>query len=176
MTPVVNATITNVKVATHGRMDAMNAVLVSSIAASTFNPQLEAWEPLIEPFDGIFKYGSVLLQFFKIHVSNISSVKLFLLSIRTRHLRGVVNYRYETDDTGGNPLAGTETRVRVAATSILNLNITAANMEAFTGTVVSWRRQMELEERAIKLKEVGVLEHMTIQIVVMYPWCLTILV
>lgn len=65
MTPVVNATITNVKVATHGRMEAMNAVLVSSIAASTFNAQLEAWEPLIEPFDGIFKYGSVRPHFFQ---------------------------------------------------------------------------------------------------------------
>ncbi|CAM8996430.1 unnamed protein product [Rhodiola kirilowii] len=115
LTPVVNATVTNVKVATHGRMDAMNAVLVSSIAASTFNSQLEAWEPLIEPFDGIFKF--------------------------------------ETNEIGGNPLAGTEKRVRVAATSILNLNITAANLETFAGTLVSWRRQMELEERAVKLKE-----------------------
>lgn len=83
-----------------------------------------------------------------------------------------VNCRYETNDTGGNPLAGTEKRVRVAATSILNLNITAANLDAFAGTVVSWRRQMELEERAIKLKEVGGLEHLTMQIVVMYPRCL----
>uniref|UniRef100_A0A7N0UXF0 PH domain-containing protein n=1 Tax=Kalanchoe fedtschenkoi TaxID=63787 RepID=A0A7N0UXF0_KALFE len=115
MTPVANATITNVKVATHGRMEAMNAVLVSSIAASTFNAQLEAWEPLIEPFDGIFKF--------------------------------------ETYDTGGEPLPGTGKRVRIAATSILNLNISAANLETFAETVVSWRRQMELEERAVKLIE-----------------------
>ena len=47
--------MTNIKLATHGSFEAMNAVLISSIAASTFNPQLEAWEPLIEPFDGIFK-------------------------------------------------------------------------------------------------------------------------
>ena len=56
MTPLFDMTITNIKLATHGRVDAMNAVLISSIAASTFNTQLEAWEPLVEPFDGIFKY------------------------------------------------------------------------------------------------------------------------
>lgn len=57
MTPLFDATITNIKIATHGRLEAMNAVLISSIAASTFNTQLEAWEPLVEPFDGIFKYS-----------------------------------------------------------------------------------------------------------------------
>ena len=56
MTPLFDATITNIKLATHGQLDAMNAVLISSVAASTFNTQLEAWEPLVEPFDGIFKY------------------------------------------------------------------------------------------------------------------------
>ena len=56
ITPLFDTTITNIKLATHGRLDAMNAVLISSIAASIFNAQLEAWEPLVEPFDGIFKY------------------------------------------------------------------------------------------------------------------------
>lgn len=55
ITPLFNITIVNIKLATHGRWEAMNAVLVSSIAASTFNAQLESWEPLVEPFDGIFK-------------------------------------------------------------------------------------------------------------------------
>eukprot|EP01018_Ginkgo_biloba_P025446 Gb_15429 [translate_table: standard] len=56
MTPIVDNTITNINLAAHGRAEALNVVVVSSVAASTFNPQLEAWEPLIEPFDGIFKY------------------------------------------------------------------------------------------------------------------------
>lgn len=55
MTPLFDVTITNIKLATHGRLEAMNGVLISSIAASAFNAQLEAWEPLVEPFDGIFK-------------------------------------------------------------------------------------------------------------------------
>ncbi|KAF6156506.1 hypothetical protein GIB67_011307 [Kingdonia uniflora] len=55
MTPLFDTTITNVNLATHGRLDSVNAVLISSIAASTFNAQLETWEPLVEPFDGIFK-------------------------------------------------------------------------------------------------------------------------
>lgn len=55
MTPLFDTTITNINLTTHGRLESMNAVLISSVAASTFNPQLEAWEPLLEPFDGIFK-------------------------------------------------------------------------------------------------------------------------
>ncbi|XP_059076567.1 uncharacterized protein LOC131042467 isoform X2 [Cryptomeria japonica] len=56
MTPLVDSTMTNISLAAHGRLEALNVVLVSSVAASSFNPQLEVWEPLIEPFDGIFKY------------------------------------------------------------------------------------------------------------------------
>jgi len=55
MRPLFDTTITNVKLATHGGLDGMNAVLIASIVASTFNAHLEAWEPLVEPFDGIFK-------------------------------------------------------------------------------------------------------------------------
>lgn len=64
MTPLFDTTVTNIKLATHGRAEAMNAVLISYIAASTFNTQLEAWEPLVEPFDGIFKYCYILYLFF----------------------------------------------------------------------------------------------------------------
>ncbi|WOH07393.1 hypothetical protein DCAR_0726823 [Daucus carota subsp. sativus] len=56
MTPLFDVTISNLKLATHGRLEALNAVLISSAAASTFNTHLEAWEPLVEPFDGIFKF------------------------------------------------------------------------------------------------------------------------
>ncbi|CAN7131404.1 unnamed protein product [Brassica rapa subsp. narinosa] len=115
MTPLFDTTVTNIKLATHGRPEAMNAVLVSSIAASTFNPQLEAWEPLLEPFDGIFKL--------------------------------------ETYDTALSQSSRPGKRLRIAATNILNLNVSAANLETLGDTVVSWRRQLELEERAAKMKE-----------------------
>ncbi|CAI9779714.1 unnamed protein product [Fraxinus pennsylvanica] len=115
MTPLFDATITNIKLATHGRSEAMNAVLISSIAASTFNLQLEAWEPLVEPFDGIFKY--------------------------------------ETYDTNLHQPSGIGKRMRIAATSILNVNLSAANLDTLEQTIDSWKRQRELEEKAIRLIE-----------------------
>ncbi|KAM7278379.1 hypothetical protein ACFE04_005513 [Oxalis oulophora] len=115
MTPLFDTTITNIKLATHGRPEAMNAVFISSIAASTFNIQLEAWEPLVEPFDGIFKL--------------------------------------ETYDTNTDAPSRFGKRVRIAATSILNINISAANLEALIGTILSWRRQLELEEKAARQNE-----------------------
>ncbi|KAL5782083.1 hypothetical protein ACOSP7_007112 [Xanthoceras sorbifolium] len=121
MTPLLDTTITNIKLATHGRAESMNAVLISSIAASTFNTQLEAWEPLVEPFDGIFKF--------------------------------------ETYDTSVQPPPRLGKRVRVAATNILNINVSAANLETFVETILSWRRQLELEQKAIKLNEEGANHH-----------------
>ncbi|XP_015087740.1 uncharacterized protein LOC107031055 isoform X1 [Solanum pennellii] len=115
VTPLFDATITNIKLATHGRIEAMNAVLISSMAASTFNTQLEAWEPLVEPFDGIFKF--------------------------------------ETYETNLHPPSRVGTRVRVAATSILNINLSSANLDVLGQSVESWRKQRELEKKAIKMKE-----------------------
>ncbi|KAA8527969.1 hypothetical protein F0562_035162 [Nyssa sinensis] len=115
MTPLFDATITNIKLATHGRLEAMNAVLISSIAASTFNAQLDAWEPLVEPFDGIFKF--------------------------------------ETYDTNLHRPTRLGKRARIAATSILNINLSAANLDTLAETVVSWRRQRELEQKAMKMNE-----------------------
>ncbi|XP_052204938.1 uncharacterized protein LOC127809843 isoform X2 [Diospyros lotus] len=113
MTPLFDATITNIKLATHGRLEAMNAVLISSIAASTFNTKLEAWEPLVEPFDGIFKF--------------------------------------ETYDTNVQGLSKLGKRARIAATTTLNINLSAVNLDTFLETIVSWRRQRELEQKGIKL-------------------------
>ncbi|GMH18990.1 hypothetical protein Nepgr_020831 [Nepenthes gracilis] len=115
MMPLFDMTITSIKLATHGQFEAMNAVLICSMAASTFNTQLEAWEPLVEPFDGIFKF--------------------------------------ETYDTYAHPTQGLGKRVRIAAPSILNINVTAANLDTFTEAIVSWRRQRELEEKAAKINE-----------------------
>ena len=61
MTPLFDVTFSNIKLATHGHPEELNAVLISSTAASTFNTQLESWEPLVEPFDGIFKYNIISL-------------------------------------------------------------------------------------------------------------------
>ncbi|BAF08745.2 Os02g0470400 [Oryza sativa Japonica Group] len=56
VTPIFDTTIANINLATHGKFETMNAVLICSISASTFNRHLEAWEPFVEPFDGIFKF------------------------------------------------------------------------------------------------------------------------
>ncbi|OVA16691.1 Peroxin/Ferlin domain [Macleaya cordata] len=118
MTPLFDLTITNINLATHGRLEAMNAVLISSIAASTFNTQLEAWEPLLEPFDGIFKF--------------------------------------ETYDSNEHLPSRVGKRVRLAATSILNINISAANLKTFAEATVSWKRYAELEQKSTKAnKESG---------------------
>ncbi|KAK8661863.1 hypothetical protein V6N13_091452 [Hibiscus sabdariffa] len=112
MTPLFDMTIANIKLVTQGRLEAMNAVLIASLAASTFNTHLEAWEPLLEPFDGIFKF--------------------------------------ETYDADVNsPRLGK--RMRIAATNIVNINVSAANLETLVGTVLSWRRQLELEQKTNKL-------------------------
>ncbi|KAK6930330.1 Vacuolar protein sorting-associated protein 13, DH-like domain [Dillenia turbinata] len=121
MTPLFDTTIANIKLATHGRLDAMNAVLISSVAASTFNTQLEAWEPLVEPFDGIFKV--------------------------------------ETYDTSVRPPSRIAKRVRVAATSVLNVNVSAAGLETFTEAILSWRKQIEMEQKAAKLNEEAGTQH-----------------
>ncbi|XP_038986983.1 uncharacterized protein LOC103722332 isoform X2 [Phoenix dactylifera] len=115
MTPLFDTTITNINLATHGRLEAMNAVLICSIAASTFNRQLEAWEPLIEPFDGIFKV--------------------------------------ETYDTSEHPPSKVGKRVRVAAASTVNLNVSAANLETLTETLVSWSRHNDLEQKSSRRSE-----------------------
>ncbi|PKA57778.1 hypothetical protein AXF42_Ash015155 [Apostasia shenzhenica] len=115
MTPVVDTTITNINLATHGGLNAMNAVLICSMAASTFNRQLESWEPLVEPFDGIFKL--------------------------------------ETYNTNEHPPSKIGKRIRVAATSSLNLNFSASNLETIIEAFVSRRRQNDLEHKLSRKSE-----------------------
>ncbi|KAL7618287.1 hypothetical protein Lser_V15G01600 [Lactuca serriola] len=111
ITPFFDVTVTNIKLATHGGMDSMNAVLISSIAASTFNAHLDSWEPIVEPFDGIFKFET-----------------------------------YDTNEHAGK-------KARIAATSVLNVNISAANIETFAETILAWKRLRELEQKEIKSNE-----------------------
>ncbi|KAK1425949.1 hypothetical protein QVD17_14616 [Tagetes erecta] len=115
MTPFFDVSITNFKLATHGGIDDMHALVISSIAASTFNTLLDSWEPLVEPFDGILKF--------------------------------------ETYDTNEEFQSKLGKRARIAATSILNINISAANINTFAETIASWRRLRELEQKAIKSEE-----------------------
>lgn len=62
--------------------------------------------------------------------------------------------RFETYDTNVHPPSRLGKRVRVAATNVLNINVSAANLETFVDSVLSWRTQLELEQKAIKLNEV----------------------
>lgn len=55
MTPFFDLTLADIKLVAHGQFEVMSLVLICSMAASSFNTQLEAWEPLVEPFEGIFK-------------------------------------------------------------------------------------------------------------------------
>lgn len=66
-------------------------------------------------------------------------------------------FRFETYDTNAHQPSRLGKRVRVAATNILNVNVSAANLETLVGSILSWRRQLELEQKAAKLNEVLIL-------------------
>ena len=55
VTPLANITITSINLAVSGHSEALSGACIAYVAASTFNAQVKAWEPLIEPFEGIFK-------------------------------------------------------------------------------------------------------------------------
>jgi vacuolar protein sorting-associated protein 13A/C len=65
--------------------------------------------------------------------------------------------RLETYDTNIHQPSKLGKRVRVAATNTLNINVSAANLDTFAGSILSWRRQLELEKKATKLIEVLIL-------------------
>lgn len=62
--------------------------------------------------------------------------------------------RFETYDTNVHSPSEFGKTVRIAATSILNINVSAANLETFVGSILSWRRQLDLEQKAKKINEV----------------------
>lgn len=45
-------------------------------------------------------------------------------------------------------------RIRVAATTIVNLNLSAASLEVLTETMVSWNKQNDLEQKLLRRNEV----------------------
>lgn len=62
--------------------------------------------------------------------------------------------RVETYDTSEQPPSRVGKRVRVAATSIVNLNVSAANLETLMETLVSWSRHNDLEQKSSRKSEV----------------------
>lgn len=56
MLPFVNSTVESAHLSLQGRQEAYSMKVFASVAASSFNPQLGMWEPLLEPFHSIFKY------------------------------------------------------------------------------------------------------------------------
>ena len=63
-------------------------------------------------------------------------------------------WRFDTSDTSTRQTPGLGKTLRIAATTILNLNVSAANLDTFAEAVVSWCRQREIEQKAVKLNEV----------------------
>lgn len=64
-------------------------------------------------------------------------------------------WRFETYDAEAHPTSKFGKRARVAATTALNINLSTANLNMFLESVVSWRRQRELEQKAVELNEVN---------------------
>lgn len=44
--------------------------------------------------------------------------------------------------------------MHIAATNIVNINVSAMNLDTLIETILSWRRQLELDQKATKLIEV----------------------
>ena len=63
--------------------------------------------------------------------------------------------RVETYDANEHQPSKVGKRVRVAATSTVNLNVSAANLETLTETLVSWSRHNDLEQKSSRKRESG---------------------
>lgn len=55
MTPLLEAGLRTSQVTVHGRPEMLNAVVATAVAAATFNPGLDVWEPVIEPWEAMVR-------------------------------------------------------------------------------------------------------------------------
>lgn len=55
MVPLFNVSLSGVRFSLHGRRDTMNSTVDFSLAARSYNDKYEAWEPLVEPVDGVLR-------------------------------------------------------------------------------------------------------------------------
>ncbi|KAI5072395.1 hypothetical protein GOP47_0012501 [Adiantum capillus-veneris] len=57
MIPLLNVSFAGVNASSHGRTDSLCSTLHFSVTAMTYNGKCYAWEPLIEPFDGVVRHN-----------------------------------------------------------------------------------------------------------------------
>ncbi|GJP54206.1 hypothetical protein CLOM_g13301 [Closterium sp. NIES-68] len=114
MAPWADVTVEGIHLTLHGRPDALNAVVLTSVAASSFNSHLALWEPLLEPFDSIFKYES----------------------------------EGEGSEGGEEAAVAGGVHMRVTATSVVNVNVTATNLDALAGASYGWGKLVQQEADA----------------------------
>lgn len=56
MVPLCNLSLSSIEFSLHGRQDFSTSCVSFSLAARSYNDKYEAWEPLIEPVDGLLRY------------------------------------------------------------------------------------------------------------------------
>jgi vacuolar protein sorting-associated protein 13A/C len=112
MNPLADISISGTNLLAHGRLELMNAVMITSMAASTFNSQLDAWEPVVEPWEGLVKW--------------------------------------ESNNDPSEQALPAGARLRIAASSVLNVNVNSSAVEMIVGAQTAWKRNTELEEEAKK--------------------------
>ncbi|MCO5611230.1 hypothetical protein L7F22_065481 [Adiantum nelumboides] len=57
MIPLLSVSFSGVNASSHGRTDSLCSTLNFSLTAMTYNGKCYAWEPLIEPFDGVVRHN-----------------------------------------------------------------------------------------------------------------------
>ncbi|XP_065619172.1 uncharacterized protein LOC112023786 [Quercus suber] len=56
MVPLFNISFSGIGFSLHGRTDCLSSTVNFSLAAQSYNDKYEAWEPLVEPVDGLLRY------------------------------------------------------------------------------------------------------------------------